>query len=1132
MKKEMKKYNVLLAFRYLFQKLTGTLVLLVSALFVFSACQTDQSREADRTPKADLTLFKLLDTQQTGVAFENTLSPDFDFNILEYNYYYNGGGVAAADFDKDGLTDLYFTGNQVSGKLYLNKRNFKFEDITQSAGVSTHHWATGVAVVDINQDGWQDLYVCYAGYPDPAKRVNQFFINQGIDGEGKLKFIEQAEAYGLADTSYTTHAAFLDYDKDGDLDLYLLNHYHDKSNPNYPKKKVTDGTGKSNDKLFRNNGDQTFTDITKQAGIVHEGYGLGISIADINQDGWPDIYIANDFVYDDLLYINDQNGAFTESIRKYLNHTSRFSMGVDVADYNNDTYTDIIVLDMLPDDNRRQKLMNAGMNLNQFKYALQQGYLPQYPRNVLQYNHGPDWQGNYSFSEIGQLAGIYKTDWSWSPLLADLDNDGWKDLFITNGIPKDITNNDFVSYRDSEVWEGNFDHNELKKQLLDKIKELENVNKPNFVFKNNGDLTFTDQSTGWGLAQKGFSNGAVYADLDNDGDLDLVTNNLNATPFIFKNQSEILGNNHYLRVKPEGYVSTGAKIILTNAGNVQLFECNPYKGFQSSQEAIAHFGLGKDTLVDQLEIFWPDGKYQAFTDIPANQLWIVDHKEATESKSFGSKKEPKPVFTNISSNAGIDFVHQENEFEDFNHEPLLPHRYSRNGPYIATGDVDGNGLEDFYIGGSAGNAGQLFLQQQQPGKKFSIKEMPDAGFEDMGTLFFDADGDQDLDLYVVSGGSEYNALTATYQDRLYFNDGKGSFERDKNALPLEVASGSCVRAHDYDKDGDLDLFIGGRIVPSHYPVAAESFILRNNGKGTFENVTSVISPELQKIGLVTDAIWSDFDNDQWVDLIVVGEWMPVTFFKNQQGKLVQIPPPGNQKQKGWWFSIAAGDFDKDGDMDYIVGNLGLNSKLKASDEEPVSVYVKDFNKTGTPMPVLTYYLDGEPYTVAGLDQIASRWRAFRKKFNRYSQFAEAGFAEIFTTEELEGALRYDANTFQSVYLENKGKEGFVFKALPVEAQFAPIKAIQTGDFDKDGHLDVLLAGNFYSPEIMIGQYDASIGLMLQGDGKGNFNPLSPAKSGIRLAGEVQSMIKFQLQNKSTILCAINAGKLQVLEYVP
>lgn len=459
----------------------------------------------------------------------------------------------------------------------------------------------------------------------------------------------------------------------------------------------------------------------------------------------------------------------------------------------------------------------------------------------------------------------------------------------------------------------------------------------------------------------------------------------------------------------------------------------------------------------------------------------------------------------------------------------MPHRYSRNGPHIATGDVDGNGLEDFYIGGAAGNAGQLFLQQT--GKKFAIKEMPDAGFEDMGTLFFDADGDQDLDLYVVSGGSEYNALTATYQDRLYLNDGKGNFTKAPEALPAMLTSGSCVVAADYDQDGDLDLFIGGRIIPAHYPVPAESFILRNNGKGKFENVTSVVCPEVQKTGLVTDAIWTDFDNDQWTDLIVVGEWMSVTFFKNQQGKLVRTQPPGIQRQKGWWFSIAAGDFDADGDMDYIVGNLGLNSKLKATDEEPVRLFVKDFSKSETLLPILTYYLNGKPYTIAGLDQIAIQWRAFKKKFNHYSQFAEAGFEEILTKEELEGALIYEANTFQSVYLENKGKEGFVFKALPIEAQFAPVQAIQIEDFDQDGHLDALLAGNFYSPEMMIGQYDASMGLLLQGDGKGNLTPLSPSKSGVHLTGEVRCMAKFQLQNKYTVVCAKNSGSLQVLEYL-
>jgi hypothetical protein len=996
----------------------------------------------------ETTLFESLPASATHIDFANNLKPEFDFNILDYNYFYNGGGIAAADFNNDGLTDLYFTGNQVSSKLYLNKGNFVFEDVTEKAGVATANWATGVAVADVNDDGLQDMYVSYAGINDPQKRTHQFFINQGITKESIAIFEDKAAAYGLADTSYTTQSVFFDYDKDGDLDLLSVNHYQDKTNPNNPKVKGKDGSSSSNAKLYKNTGG-SFSEVSGQAGILDEGYGLGVCISDLNGDSWPDIYIAKDFVYDDALYINNRNGTFTESITAYLRHTSQFSMGCDVADFNNDSYPDIVTVDMLPNDNKRQKLMNIAMNNDRFNYALSLGYLPQYARNMLQLNNGPDASGAYSFSEVGQLAGVYKTDWSWSPLFADFDNDGWKDLYITNGIPKDITNNDFISYRATQiVGATETDFKVLKNKMLAEIDKLEPVDKPNFVFQNNKDLFFTNQSANWGLAQEGFSNGAVYVDLDNDGDLDLVTNNINATASVYKNQSEKISQNRFIRIKLDGRFAVGAKISVDCNGSKQYLEHNSVRGFQSSQDPVRHFGLGKNTTIDTLKVVWLDGKEQVLVNVAANQTITVAYKDAVmpvPKVNENVSVQRATFFSDITATAGIEFLHRQYSFEDFNHEPLLPHRFSKNGPYLATGDVDGNGLEDVWIGGPAKVPGKLLLQQAN-GKLIGIN-MPDSGYEDMGGVLFDADGDKDLDLYVVSGGNVYNPLTATYQDRLYGNDGKGNFTLNKGALPTDFSSGSVVAANDFDKDGDLDLVVGGRVIPTRYPVLPESYVLRNTGRGLFENATASICPDLKNIGMITSALWSDFDGDGWTDLIVAGEWMPVIFFKNDHGVLKKLQGHSLDGAKGWWFSLAAGDFDKDGDTDYIAGNLGLNNRYDATEKTPVSVYAKDFDGNGTIEPILTYYVNGTEYSIPNRDQITSVMPSIKKKFDTYTKFSEAEFATLFSKEELQDALVLQATTFASVYIENGGNGKFTTHTLPVLAQVSAIQDMEVGDFN-------------------------------------------------------------------------------------
>lgn len=1093
-------------------------------LFFFSVTITCFSCN-DSKPKL---LFEEVPATLSNISFTNNLNPTVDLNILDYNYFYNGGGVAAADFNNDGLTDLYFTGNKVSGKLYINKGGFVFEDVTAQAGVTTQNWATGIAVADVNGDGLPDMYISYAGYNDPKLRIKQLFINQGTGKQGIPFFKDEAAAYGLADTNYTTQSVFFDYDKDGDVDLLLANHAQDLINPNYTKKIVSNGNSSSNAKLYRNDGGH-FTEVSATAGLLEEGYSLGVVVSDVNNDGWPDIYMAKDFVYDDALYINNRNGTFTESIKKYMGHTSRFSMGCDIGDYNNDGYPDIITADMLPEDNKRQKLMNIAMNNDRFTSSLMLGYMPQYSRNMLQVNNGPDADGNYSFSEIGQLAGVYKTDWSWSTLFADFDNDGWKDLFITNGIPHDITNNDFVSYRSQQIMDTkNTDVGILKKRLLDEIEKLEPVDKPNFVFQNNKDLTFSDQSNNWGLSKKDFSNGAVYADLDNDGDLDLVTNNMNETASVFKNNADQLTHNNFIRIILKGNFSLGAKISINCNGKKQFIEHNPCHGFQSSQDPIEHFGLGKDSLVDTLKIVWLDGKEQFLLNIKANQLLTLNYKDAIEIKVVSNNpiQQFNTVFTDITKSTGIDFMHIQHDFEDFNLEPLLPHRFSHNGPYLATGDVDNNGKEDFWIGGAAMIPGKLFLQQLNG--KFIMKDMPDSGYEDMGGVLFDADGDEDLDLYVVSGGNTYNPFTAPYQDRLYINDGKANFKRDTHALPVSYNSGSCVAANDFDKDGNIELFVGGRVVPTLYPQPPESFILKNNGRGKFTDVTMQVCPELKNIGMVTSALWTDFDNDGATDLIVTGEWMPVVFFKNDHGILKKLANnPAVQSATGWWFSLAAGDFDNDGDMDYIAGNLGLNNKYAVSQNTPLSVYAKDFDGNGTTEPILSYYLQGKECTVANRDQITSVMPSIKKTFDIYNKFAEASFNEIFTKAVLSDALVLRATQMASVYIENKGKDRFVMHPLPLKAQFSAIQSMQVADYDDDGNLDVLIAGNFYSPDFMTGRYDASIGLLLKGDGKGGFIPLTPAESGIHIKGDTRSLITLHVQNKIRIIAGVNEGKLQV-----
>jgi hypothetical protein len=1098
--------------------------------FLLFACETKEQMQAPEASKeADKTLFTMVPAEESKVYFINTLKANFAFNILEYNYFYNGSGVAVGDVNRDGLQDLFLGGNMVSSRLYLNRGNFRFEDITEEAKLSTGSWITGVSMVDINLDGWPDIYACVAGYPEAGRRKNLLFVNQQNG-----TFREQAAAYGLDDEGYSTQATWLDYDRDGDLDMYLLTHFHDKSNPNVPKPKTVGRSNGSIDRLYENrgmgpDGHPLFQEVSEQAGIVHEGYGLGVAVDDFNQDGWPDIYVSNDFIYDDLLYINQQDGTFRESAADYFKHSSRFAMGTDAADFNNDLWPDILTLDMLPDDNRRQKLMNTAMNYDLYMLALERGYLPQFSRNSLQMNNGRYRDAMIPFSEIGQMAGVFRTDWSWSALWADYDNDGNKDLLVTNGIPKDITDSDFIKFRDTKVYQGDFDYDALKRELLEKVDSLPGVDKSNFIFSNDGDLTFSDMTSRWGLRRPSFSNGAAYADLDNDGDLDLVMNNINGPAFVYRNESDKQLENHALQLQLAGAESNpsgiGSKIIVEQEDKRQYFYQAPARGFQSWVDERLHIGLGNDSVAAKLTIIWPDQKVQVLRDVTAGNLLTLDYENASEKPIQFWHTAQETLVQDITQSIALNQLHRENDFADFKLEPLLPHKLSQSGPGLAVGDINGDGLDDFWTGGAHQQPGHILIQQESG--EFLKKALPDEKFEDVGGLLFDADQDGDKDLYVVSGGSEFNANTAAYQDRLYLNDGEGNFTRDTQALPRLYSSGSCVSAADFDKDGDLDLFVGGRLTPATYPAPPRSYLLRNEG-GIFKDVTQTLAPQLSEIGMVTAALWTDVDNDAQVDLMLAGEWLPVTYFKNEQGKFTnQTEKAGLSNTQGWWNSLYGADFDRDGDIDYVAGNLGLNTPLKASASQPVKITANDYDRNGSVDAIISYYRRGLEVPFVSLDPLVSQLVMMRKRFPSYTSYADAGMHEVLTSSERQQSYRAEAQYMQSAYLENQGNGKLVVRALPNEAQIAPVYGINSGDFNQDGHLDIIAHGNSYATEFVTGQYDALRGLIMLGDGKGNFTPLKPAEAGFVTDHDgtaLSSMLGSD--GKKIILAAANNDKIR------